>query len=141
MRVLVLADDLTGASDTVVQFARAGWPSLLSLSGGWREEPTEDAVALTLDTRRDPHAERLTARAAADLATGALYLKIDSTVRGRVAEQVRGALAGVRRRRPASYAVVCPPIPRSAAPWSTASSWSTGPPCTRAQPAGTPSPR
>ena len=111
MRVLVLADDLTGASDTVVQFARAGWPSLLSLSGGWREEPTEDAVALTLDTRRDPHAERLTARAAADLATGALYLKIDSTVRGRVAEQVRGALAGVRRRRPAAYAVVCPAYP------------------------------
>lgn len=111
MRVLVLADDLTGASDTVVQFARAGWSSLLSLSGGWREEPAEDAVALTLDTRRDPHAERLTARAAADLATGALYLKIDSTVRGRVAEQVRGALAGVRRRRPASYAVVCPAYP------------------------------
>jgi uncharacterized protein YgbK (DUF1537 family) len=111
VRVLVLADDLTGASDTVVQFARAGWSSLLSLSGGWREEPAEDAVALTLDTRRDPHAERLTARAAADLATGALYLKIDSTIRGRVAEQVRGALAGVRRRRPASYAVVCPAYP------------------------------
>jgi uncharacterized protein YgbK (DUF1537 family) len=111
VRVLVLADDLTGASDTVVQFARAGWSSLLSLSGGWREEPAEDAVALTLDTRRDPHAERLTARDAADLATGALYLKIDSTIRGRVAEQVRGALAGVRRRRPASYAVVCPAYP------------------------------
>ncbi|WP_107774486.1 four-carbon acid sugar kinase family protein [Nocardioides sediminis] len=111
MRVLVLADDLTGASDTVVQFAHSGWSSLLSLSGGWREEPTEDAVALTLDTRRDPQAERITARATADLATGAVYLKIDSTVRGRVAEQVRGALTGVRRRRPAAYAVVCPAYP------------------------------
>ncbi|KRF35954.1 four-carbon acid sugar kinase family protein [Nocardioides sp. Soil805] len=111
MKVLVLADDLTGASDTVVQFARAGWSSLLSVSGGWREEPVEEAVALTLDTRRDPHAERVTARAAAELTTGTLYLKVDSTVRGRVAEQVRGALAGYRRHRPAAYAVVCPAYP------------------------------
>lgn len=111
MKVLVLADDLTGASDTVVQFARSGWSSLLSVSGGWREEPAEEAVALTLDTRRDPHAERLTARAAAELTTGLLYLKIDSTVRGRVAEQVAGALAGYRRHRPAAYAVVCPAYP------------------------------
>ncbi len=111
MKVLVLADDLTGASDTVVQFARSGWSSLLSLSGGWREQPTQDAVALTLDTRRSPQAERVTARAAADLATDSLYLKIDSTIRGRVAEQVRGALAGYRQHHPKAYAVVCPAYP------------------------------
>lgn len=111
MKVLVLADDLTGASDTVVQFARSGWSALLSLSGGWREQPAQDAVALTLDTRRSPAAERVTARAAADLATGSLYLKIDSTIRGRVAEQVRGALAGYRKHHPAAYAVVCPAYP------------------------------
>jgi uncharacterized protein YgbK (DUF1537 family) len=111
VKVLVLADDLTGASDTVVQFARDGWSSLLSLSGGWREEPAEDAVALTLDSRRDPRAERVTARAAGDLVTDSLYVKIDSTIRGRVAEQVRGALSGYRRHHPTAYAVVCPAYP------------------------------
>ncbi|TGN63656.1 four-carbon acid sugar kinase family protein [Nocardioides eburneiflavus] len=111
MRVLVLADDLTGAGDTVVSFARSGWLSLLSLSGGWRHEPEEDAVAVTLDSRRDPRAERVTARAVGDLDPELLYVKIDSTVRGRVAEQVRGAVAGRRRSRPAAYAVLCPAYP------------------------------
>jgi len=111
VRVLVLADDLTGASDTVVSFARSGWSSLLSLSGGWRERPAEEAVALSLDTRRDPDAAALTGRAAHDLAGDRLYLKIDSTMRGRVAEQVAGALAGRRRTRPGSFAVLCPAYP------------------------------
>lgn len=111
MRVLVLADDLTGAGDTVVSFARSGWSSLLSLSGGWRWEPDEEAVAVTLDSRRDPRAEQITARAAGDLDPELLYLKIDSTVRGSVAEQVRGAVAGRRRSRPGAYAVVCPAYP------------------------------
>lgn len=111
MRVLVLADDLTGAGDTVVSFARSGWSSLLSLSGGWRHEPEEEAVAVTLDSRRDPRAEQLTARSAGDLHPELLYVKIDSTVRGRVAEQVRGAVAGRRRSRPGAYAVLCPAYP------------------------------
>lgn len=111
MKVLVLADDLTGAGDTVVAFARSGWSALLSLSGGWAELPAEDAVALTLDTRNDERAAEVTARAVADLGGDRIYLKIDSTVRGRVAEQVRGALAGRRRTHPGSFAVVCPAYP------------------------------
>ncbi|GAA1915640.1 four-carbon acid sugar kinase family protein [Nocardioides hwasunensis] len=109
--MLVLADDLTGAGDTVVSFARSGWSSLLSLSGGWRHEPEQDAVAVTLDSRRDPRAAQLTAQAVADLAPDLLYVKIDSTVRGRVAEQVLGAVAGRRRSRPGAYAVLCPAYP------------------------------
>jgi uncharacterized protein YgbK (DUF1537 family) len=111
VRVLVLADDLTGAGDTVVSFARSGWSALLSLSGGWRQRPAEEAVAVTLDSRRDPRAEQVTARAAGDLDPDLLYLKVDSTVRGRVAEQVRGAVAGRRRSRPGAYAVLCPAYP------------------------------
>jgi uncharacterized protein YgbK (DUF1537 family) len=111
VKVLVLADDLTGAGDTVVSFARSGWTSLLSLSGGWSQTPSEDAIAVTLDTRRDPRAATVTAQAVADLAGDRLYLKIDSTVRGRVAEQVGGALAGRRRSRPHSFAVLCPAYP------------------------------
>ncbi|WP_210439006.1 four-carbon acid sugar kinase family protein [Nocardioides xinjiangensis] len=111
MKVLVLADDLTGAGDSVVSFARSGWSSLLSLSGGWRQEPAQDAVAVTLDSRRDPRAAAVTAQAVGDLAPDLLYLKIDSTVRGRVAEQVHGAVAGRRRSRPGAYAVLCPAYP------------------------------
>ncbi|MBC2931705.1 four-carbon acid sugar kinase family protein [Nocardioides sp. zg-1228] len=111
MKVLILADDLTGASDTVVSFARSGWSSLLSLSGGWTRTPDEDAVAVTLDTRRDPRAAEVTAQAVADLAGDRLYLKIDSTVRGTVAEQVRGAVRGRRRARPGAFAVLCPAYP------------------------------
>lgn len=111
MNTLVLADDLTGAGDSVVSFARSGWSALLSLSGGWSTVPEEDAVSVTLDTRRDPRAAEITARAVADLAGERLYVKIDSTVRGRVADQVAGALAGRRRARPAAYAVLCPAYP------------------------------
>ena len=111
MRVLVLADDLTGAGDTVVSFARSGWTSLLSLSGGWATAPEQEAVAVTLDTRRDPRAADITARAVADLGGDHVYLKIDSTVRGRVAEQVTGALRGRRKRHPGAFAVLCPAYP------------------------------
>lgn len=111
MKVLVLADDLTGASDTVVSFARSGWSALLSLSGGWATMPQEDAIAVSLDTRRDPRAAEITERAVADLAGDRLYLKIDSTIRGRVAEQVRGALKGRRASRPGSFVVLCPAYP------------------------------
>lgn len=111
MKVLVLADDLTGASDTVVSFARSGWTALLSLSGGWASMPREDAIAVSLDTRRDPRAAEVTHRAVADLAGDRLYLKIDSTVRGRVAEQIRGALKGRRASRPGSFVVLCPAYP------------------------------
>lgn len=111
MNTLVLADDLTGAGDTVVSFARSGWSALLSVSGGWATVPEEDAVSVTLDTRRDLRAAEITARAVADLARDRLYLKIDSTVRGRVAEQVAGALDGRRRAHPSAYAVLCPAYP------------------------------
>jgi D-threonate/D-erythronate kinase len=111
VKVLVLADDLTGAGDTVVSFARSGWTSLLSLSGGWATAPEQEAVAVTLDTRRDPRAAEITARAVADLGGDHVYLKIDSTVRGRVAEQVAGALRGRRKRHRGAFAVLCPAYP------------------------------
>jgi len=111
VKVLVVADDLTGANDSVVTFARSGWTALLSLCGGWASMPREDAIAVSLDTRRAPRAAEITERAVADLAGDRLYLKIDSTVRGRVAEQIRGALQGRRASRPRSFAVLCPAYP------------------------------
>ncbi|MFE7507226.1 four-carbon acid sugar kinase family protein [Promicromonospora sp. NPDC057488] len=109
----VVADDLTGAGDCVVQFARAGWTSHLALG---RELPTGEraAVAVVTDARALDDAAAAAATAAAVRAltgAGRLYVKIDSTLRGSVAAQVSGALSAWRGRVPGAFAVVCPSYP------------------------------
>lgn len=114
-RTAVLADDLTGANDTAVQFANDGWLtySLLSdivPSGALDSDLV--AVARSLGTRAlpDREAREVTRAAMANaLADGfeRAYLKVDSTVRGSVAAQVAGALAAM----PGAAAVVCPAYP------------------------------
>ncbi|WP_020014078.1 four-carbon acid sugar kinase family protein [Promicromonospora sukumoe] len=109
----VVADDLTGAGDCVVQFARAGWTSHLALG---RDLPSGEraAVAVVTDARAldDAAAAAATEAAVRALAdAGRLYVKIDSTVRGSVAAQVSGALAAWRDRVPGAFAVVCPSYP------------------------------
>ncbi|MCP2267456.1 four-carbon acid sugar kinase family protein [Promicromonospora thailandica] len=111
----VVADDLTGAGDCVVQFARAGWPSHLVLGS---EPPAGERAALALVTDARPqddaaaaHATAAAVRTLADAGAGRLYLKIDSTMRGSVPGQVAGALDAWRTEHPAAFAVVCPGYP------------------------------
>ncbi|MFI2366572.1 four-carbon acid sugar kinase family protein [Promicromonospora sp. NPDC019610] len=109
----VVADDLTGAGDCVVQFARAGWTSHLALG---RDLPAGEraAVAVVTDARAqdDGPAAAATAAAVRALAdAGRLYVKIDSTMRGSAAAQVTGALAAWRERVTGAFAVVCPSYP------------------------------
>lgn len=111
----VVADDLTGAGDCVVQFARAGWRSHLVL-GSALPAGERTAVAVVTDARPldAAAAERATADAVHALVSagaGRLYVKIDSTMRGSVAGQVAGALAAWRARVPGAFAVVCPSYP------------------------------
>ncbi|WP_159802999.1 four-carbon acid sugar kinase family protein [Arthrobacter zhaoguopingii] len=113
----IAADDLTGANDSVVQFARAGWSSRLAL-GELPPEPAEpsSALAVVTDARAlgDDAARRATADAVGHLVgAGAdhLYLKIDSTMRGSAAAQIDGALAEWKQRHPGAFAVVCPAYP------------------------------
>ena len=68
VKVLVLADDLTGAADTVVSFARSGGPPCSRCAAGGARRRSRRRSPLTLDTRRDPRAADVTARAVADLA-------------------------------------------------------------------------
>ena len=117
----LIADDLTGANDTAVQFARRGWETWLAL-----DAPTAGArlSAMARSTRdlgarddgsalwrspqiRGPWTTRplqeLTAGAVAqlmDAGVDRIYLKIDSTMRGSVAGQIDGALAVWRTRHP-----------------------------------------
>jgi uncharacterized protein YgbK (DUF1537 family) len=111
----VVADDLTGAGDCVVQFARAGWRSHLAL-GQALPAGERTAVAVVTDARPldDDAAARATADAVRSLAQAGsqrLYVKIDSTMRGSVAGQVAGALAAWREQEPGAFAVVCPSYP------------------------------
>ena len=102
MRVAVIADDLTGAADTGVQLVRAGYRTAVAFLGS-PLPPAEglDAVAADTDSRGVDAAEAAerAARAAADLGGAEiLYKKLDSTLRGPVAEELGAALAGSGRR-------------------------------------------
>jgi uncharacterized protein YgbK (DUF1537 family) len=110
IRVGILADDLTGAADTALQFVRAGWLTELQLSAG---DTAAQALAVTSDSRN------LAAGDAAAAVTVALtqlrgagithlYKKVDSTLRGQLGAEIRAALAGWA---PDAVAVVCPAFP------------------------------
>lgn len=138
--VAIIADDLTGANDAAVQFARAGWETSMVLSRPGRnstgqnsagqssvqssaQPDTDFAFATPTDTRAATweQAEQITAQAvqdALDAGAGRLYLKVDSTIRGSLAAQVSGARAGFATARRAQgvaaesvLAVVCPAYP------------------------------
>lgn len=131
VRVAILADDLTGAGDTAVQFAEAGWPAFLQRTARPPPLPDVAAVARALGTRALPDdvADRRTAEAVEDqLAAGVtrLYVKIDSTLRGSVAAQLRGALRAWRARHPTAFAVLCPAYPAMGRTISEGRLWVNG---------------
>jgi uncharacterized protein YgbK (DUF1537 family) len=125
VRVLgLIADDLTGAGDSAVQFARRGWSTLLILDGAYLNgtpvplrASDSNLVAVTSDSRAldNATAEKLTADALAHLMQAGvdrIYLKIDSTMRGSVPGQIAGVLAAWRKKHSNAFAVVCPAYPR-----------------------------
>ena len=94
--IVILADDLTGANDTAVQFATAGYDTRLVL-GPTEVDQSAEVYALTADNRQ------LTGQAAYEAARETLlpfasvlkrlYIKIDSTMRGPVAAHIAGAMS------------------------------------------------
>jgi uncharacterized protein YgbK (DUF1537 family) len=119
----LVADDLTGAGDSAVGFAEQGWRVEFVLNAEHtprpnhvypESRPTVLAVATGSRALSDDRAADVTDQAVTGvLAAGAerLYLKIDSTVRGSVAGQIRGALTAWGRRFPAAGAIICPAFP------------------------------
>lgn len=112
----LVADDLTGAGDSAVHFARAGWRARLMLRECSRPADDGTVVAMISDARAMPErAARLrteqTVRALRELGTDALFVKIDSTMRGSVRAQVAGALRAWRESFHDAFAVVCPAYP------------------------------
>src|ERR687898_1136111 len=111
MRVAIIADDLTGAADTGVQLARAGYRTAVA----FRDAPIlpsedVDAVALDTDSRTMPAgfaARRVLAATRAVRATPLIYKKLDSTLRGPIAAELSAALSASGRE----HAVVAPAFP------------------------------
>jgi uncharacterized protein YgbK (DUF1537 family) len=116
LRIAILADDMTGAGDTVVQFAGRGWPSYLQRTDEVPSLPLVSALARSLNTRALPGQAAASLTEAAtkgmlEAGVSRLYLKVDSTMRGSVAAQLKGALHAWREVYPKSFVVLCPAYP------------------------------
>ncbi|SDE17745.1 four-carbon acid sugar kinase family protein [Glycomyces harbinensis] len=111
--VAVVADDMTGAADCALAFGEAGWRAHLELGDGWTPFPGDDAhaaAAFSTDARASADARAATERAVrAARAAGAdrIYLKVDSTGRGTLADQIAGARAALDD----PLTVICPAFP------------------------------
>ena len=108
---LIIADDMTGAADTGVQFASRGWRTLLALEqagiGG------ADVLALSSDSRSLKSGPAAAAAVMHALQAGQvrpsrlIYKKIDSTLRGQVAAELHAAMSALGESR----ALVAPAFP------------------------------
>jgi uncharacterized protein YgbK (DUF1537 family) len=110
MNVAVIADDLTGAADTGVQLARAGYRTAVIFRGEGIPAAGLDAVALDTDSRTRPAgfaAKQVIEAAHAVRDARVVCKKLDSTLRGNVAAELSAALGATRRRR----VVVAPAFP------------------------------
>jgi uncharacterized protein YgbK (DUF1537 family) len=106
---LVVADDLTGAADSAVAFARRGVPTRVTFDLPSAPEGTE-VVAVDTDTRRAHPADA--ARAVTDAVAAArparvTFKKIDSTLRGNIAAETGAVLRGAD----AALALCAPAFP------------------------------
>jgi 4-hydroxythreonine-4-phosphate dehydrogenase len=100
-RILIFADDLSGAADCAAAFARARQRVVVQLD--WRRRAVRaDVLAIDLDTRRrgEVAAARLVREALRRhvMPDDLVYKKIDSTLRGHVAAEFSAARAALPGR-------------------------------------------
>ncbi len=111
MRVAIIADDLTGAADTGVQFARAGYGTAVVFRGAPLPPDGDlEAVALDTDSRAIPAgaaARRVLEAVRSVRDAPIVYKKLDSTLRGPIAAELAAALGASGRER----VVVAPAFP------------------------------
>lgn len=115
--VAIVADDLTGAGDTAVQFVRAGWVTQLSM--GRADEALSGAgaraevLAVTTNSRAMApaaagEAVRREVRRLRQAGVRRLYKKVDSTLRGAFRAEIEAARAAWSDD---AVAVICPAFP------------------------------
>ena len=103
----VIADDLTGAMDTGLQFAKRGLYTLVHVGPG--QLPEADAWVLDTDSRASSPNDAMNraSEAARALLGRRVYKKIDSTMRGNIGSELLGVLDVLR----CDKAVVAPAFP------------------------------
>ncbi len=111
MQFAIIADDLTGATDSGAQLAHAGYRVAVAFHGS-PLPPTDDLDAIVVDTdsrQLDPEkaCERVSEAARQLKDARIFYKKIDSTLRGPIAEEVEAAF----REGGRSGAIFAPAFP------------------------------
>ncbi len=108
-KILILADDLSGAADCAVACVRAGLRARVCLDIG-KTQAALGARAIDLDSRhRTPtEARQATLAARGLIGAGLLYRKIDSTLRGHIGVELAATLEIAGE---GSIAIVCPAYP------------------------------
>src|SRR5215207_7914495 len=110
MLIAVIADDLTGAADSGVQFVHAGYRAAVYFRATEMVADDLDAVSFDTDSRAMPAGfavKRVLDTARVARGARMVYKKLDSTLRGNVAAELAAALGGTRRER----VVVVPAFP------------------------------
>lgn len=116
-RLLIIADDLTGAADCGIPCLAAGLETVVVLKDD-EPIPSADVVSVDAATRQlsaAQAAEQTTrlARRYSSPQTQALFKKLDSTLRGHVAEEIAAVLSVSRALHGArSLAIVAPAFPQ-----------------------------
>ncbi|PYE16214.1 uncharacterized protein YgbK (DUF1537 family) [Paraburkholderia silvatlantica] len=110
MKILIIADDLSGAADCAIGFAGAGHRTVVTLEAAHTQAHEDaDTIAVDTDTRRlsPEEASARTAAAYAQMSVSGqrLYKKIDSTLRGNWAAEV------ARLQALAGMAIIAPAFP------------------------------
>ena len=108
--IAIIADDLTGAADTGVQFVHAGYRTAVFFRATEVLEDDLHAVSFDTDSRTMPAgfaAKRVLDAAHAARGAHIVYKKLDSTLRGNVAAELAAAMGGARRDR----VIVAPAFP------------------------------
>ena len=93
MKIAIIADDLTGAGDTGVQFARGGLKTLVLLQSNPDRTPDADVLILDTDSRSLPAEEayakvRDAAEYVKNCGAEVVFKKIDSTLRGNIGAEL-----------------------------------------------------
>lgn len=128
-RVVVFADDLTGAAATAARFAALGGPTRLIAWGGDRQ-PTTAVTVLDTGTRGLPLAravDRLTGLAAEIENDTLIVLRVDTRLRGHCAGELSALRAAVEERSGPVRVALAPSFPTAGITTENGRQWRVDP--------------
>lgn len=116
--IVIIADDLTGASDTGVQYQLNGFSTIVKVlldNNDWKEDFRKyDVLSINTDTRSISSREAYTkvyalTKDLSELNAAYIYKKIDSIMRGNPASELEAVMDGLQ----ADIALVAPSFPEN----------------------------